>query len=176
MKPVPKLGRRRFSAVQLLIALALLFFFFPFVEEVKGGDIIVSLLLSLVLICAVLAVANSGRTLVIAVLLVIPAVVGRWISHFWPRSGSACRLPYRRTGRGCFRRRESAAIYPARAFGNHRSALCEHFGLSAGRSYVDDGLLACGPINAAGSVLFQHERGKPDPWTASMPSTSASSH
>jgi hypothetical protein len=74
---------RRFSAVELLIALALLFFFFPFVEEVKGGDIIVSFLLSLVLICAVLAVA-SARTLVIAVLLIIPAVLGRWISHFWP--------------------------------------------------------------------------------------------
>ncbi len=75
---------RRFSAVELLIALALLFFFFPFVEEVKGGDMIVSLLLSLVLISAVLAVARRGRTLVIAVLLVIPAIAGRWINHFWP--------------------------------------------------------------------------------------------
>ena len=43
---------RRFTSVQLLVALALLFFFFPFVEEVKGGDIIVSILLSLVLLCA----------------------------------------------------------------------------------------------------------------------------
>ncbi len=40
------MGLRRFSMVQLLIALALLFFFFPFVEEIKDGDIIVSLLLS----------------------------------------------------------------------------------------------------------------------------------
>jgi Ion channel len=75
---------RRFSTVQLLIVLALLFFFFPFVEEVKGGDIIVSVLLSLVLISAVLAVASSGRTLVVAVLLMIPAIAGRWISHFRP--------------------------------------------------------------------------------------------
>ena len=36
--------------VQLLIAFALLFFFFAFVEEIKGEDIIVSLLLSLVLL------------------------------------------------------------------------------------------------------------------------------
>ena len=36
--------------VQLLIALALFIFFAPFVEEIKGGDIIVSILLSLVLI------------------------------------------------------------------------------------------------------------------------------
>jgi len=79
-----ELGRRRFSTVQLLIVLALLFFSFPFVEEVKGGDIIVSVLLSLVLISAVLAVASSGRTLVVAVLLMIPAIAGRWINHFRP--------------------------------------------------------------------------------------------
>jgi hypothetical protein len=75
---------RRFSTVQLLIVLGLLFFSFPFVEEVKGGDIIVSVLLSLVLISAVLAVANRGRTLVVAVLLMIPAIAGRWINHFRP--------------------------------------------------------------------------------------------
>ena len=75
---------RRFSTVQLLIALTLLFLSFPFVEEVNGGDIIVSVLLSLVLISAVLAVASSGRTLVVAVLLMIPAIAGRWINHFRP--------------------------------------------------------------------------------------------
>src|SRR5437899_11413429 len=78
------LGLRRFSMVQLLIALALLFFFVPFVEEIKGGDLIVSGLLSLVLLSAVLAVANRHHTLVIALLLAIPAVVGRWINHFQP--------------------------------------------------------------------------------------------
>lgn len=75
---------RRFSNVQLLVALALLFFVFPFVEEVKGGDIIVSILLSLVLLCAVLAVADSKRVLVIAIAFAIPAIAGRWISHFRP--------------------------------------------------------------------------------------------
>ena len=75
---------RRLSAVELLIALGLLFFSLPFVEEIKGGDIIVSILLSLVLISAVLAVANRRRTFVVAVLLAIPAVVGRWINHFRP--------------------------------------------------------------------------------------------
>jgi hypothetical protein len=75
---------RRFTSVQLLVALALLFFFFPFVEEAKGGDIIVSILLSLVLLCAVLAVADSKRVLVIAIALAIPAIAGRWISDFRP--------------------------------------------------------------------------------------------
>ncbi len=79
-----RLGMHRFSAVELLIALALLFFCLPFVEEVKGGEIIMSILLSLVLISAVLAVSNRRRTLVVAVLLAIPTVASRWINHFRP--------------------------------------------------------------------------------------------
>ena len=75
---------RRFSAVELLIALALLFFFFPFVEEAKGGDLIVSLLLSLVLLSGVLAVSDRKGVLLIALVLAIPAIAGRWINHFWP--------------------------------------------------------------------------------------------
>src|SRR5207249_7476778 len=78
------MGLRRFSMVELLIALALLFFFAPFVEAIKGGALIVSGLLSLVLLSAVLTVASRGRTLTIALLLAIPAVVGRWINHFQP--------------------------------------------------------------------------------------------
>src|SRR6266853_6406320 len=78
------LGPRRFSMVQLLIAFALLFFFFPFVEEIKGGDIIVSILLSLVLLSAVLAVADRKGVFFIALVLAIPAIVGRWINHFRP--------------------------------------------------------------------------------------------
>ena len=78
------LKSRRFSAVELLIALALLFFFFPFVEEVKGGDLIVSLLLSLVLLSGVLAVSDRKGVLLIALVLAIPAIAGRWINHFRP--------------------------------------------------------------------------------------------
>jgi len=74
----------RFSAVELLVALALLFLFFPFVEGVKGGDIIVSILLSLVLLSAVLAVADRKGVFFIALVLAIPAIGGRWISHFRP--------------------------------------------------------------------------------------------
>ena len=74
----------RFSAVELLIALALLFLLFPFVEEVKGGDLIVSLLLSLVLLSAVLAVSDRKRVLLIGIVLAIPAIAGRWINHFRP--------------------------------------------------------------------------------------------
>jgi hypothetical protein len=84
-KPLqPRRRFRRFSTVELLLALALLFFFFPFVEEVKGGDVIVSILLSLVLLSAVLAVADRKGVFFIALVLAIPAIGGRWINHFRP--------------------------------------------------------------------------------------------
>jgi hypothetical protein len=75
---------RRFTTVQLLVALALLFFAFPFVEEVKGGNVIVSILFSLVLLSAVLAVAESKRVLIVAIILAIPAIGGRWINDLQP--------------------------------------------------------------------------------------------
>lgn len=74
----------RFSAVHLLIALALFFTCAPLVEEIKGGDLIMAILLSLILLSAVIAVADSKYVLVIAVVLAIPAVAGRWINHFRP--------------------------------------------------------------------------------------------
>jgi len=75
---------RRFSTVQLLIALGLLFLFFPFVEEMEGGSVTVSLLFSLVLLSGVLAVAEHKRVFVIAIVLAIPAIGGRWINHLRP--------------------------------------------------------------------------------------------
>jgi len=85
MKPVlPRLRFRRFSTVQLLIALALLFTCAPFVEEIKGGELILSILFSLVLLAGILAVADRKRVLVIALVLAAPAVGGRWINHFRP--------------------------------------------------------------------------------------------
>ena len=75
---------RPFSTVQLLIALLLLFIGAPFVEEIEGGEFILSVLFSLVLLAAVLAVADHRRVLVIAIVLAIPAIGGRWINHFRP--------------------------------------------------------------------------------------------
>jgi hypothetical protein len=79
-----RLRFRRFSTVQLLVALVLLFICAPFVEEIEGGHLILSFLFSLVLLAAVVAVADRKRTLVIAVVLAIPAIGGRWINHLWP--------------------------------------------------------------------------------------------
>jgi hypothetical protein len=82
--PPRRLRSGRFSTVQLLIALALFFIWAPFVEEIEGGELIVSLLFSLVLLAGVVAVADSKRVLVIAIVLAIPAIAGRWINHFRP--------------------------------------------------------------------------------------------
>src|SRR5216117_3547975 len=85
MKPMlRRLKFRRFSTVQLLIALALFFMWAPFVEEIEGGELIVSGLFSLVLVAGVLAVADRKRVLVIALVLAVPAIAGRWINHFRP--------------------------------------------------------------------------------------------
>ena len=85
MTPVVKRLRfRRFSTVQLLIALAVLLIGAPFVEELEGGHLILSVLFSLVLIAGVFAVANRKRSLAIALVLAIPAITMRWINQLRP--------------------------------------------------------------------------------------------
>ena len=83
-KVAARLRFRRFSTVQLLIALALFFICAPFVEEIKGGDLIISVLFSLVLITGILAIAGRKRALVVTIVLDFPAIVGRWINYFRP--------------------------------------------------------------------------------------------
>jgi hypothetical protein len=85
IKPtLERLRFRRFSTVQLLIALAVLLISAPFVEELEGGHLILSALFSLVLLAGVFAVADRKRTLAIAVVLAVPAITARWINQFRP--------------------------------------------------------------------------------------------
>jgi hypothetical protein len=70
--------------VQLLFALAVLLISAPFIEELEAGHLILALLFSLVLLAAVVAVADRKRTLVIAIVLALPAITARWINNFWP--------------------------------------------------------------------------------------------
>jgi hypothetical protein len=85
MNPVlTRLRFSRFSTVQLLVALVVLLISAPFVEELEGGHLILSVLFSLVLLAAVFAVANRKRSLVIALVLAVPAIIARWISYFRP--------------------------------------------------------------------------------------------
>lgn len=75
-------GLFRFSAGQFLVALILLLVLYPFIIELKHGEVIESALMMIILISAVLAV--GGRSRVLTVLLVLPALAGPWLDHYWP--------------------------------------------------------------------------------------------
>jgi hypothetical protein len=79
-----RIGNFRTSAAQFLGALILMLFASPFLDEFEYGQAIDIVLMTLVLVAGVLAVGRSHRTLVLAVVLMVPAVVARWISHFQP--------------------------------------------------------------------------------------------
>jgi hypothetical protein len=76
-------GVHRYSAAQFLIALVLLIVSEPFIERMDRGDAVESILLTLVLLSAVLAIGGGRRTLIWAIVLVIPALVGRWAYYGW---------------------------------------------------------------------------------------------
>lgn len=80
----PRPGRFRFSAVELLVALVLLFFVTPFVEDLKGGDLIEGALMGLVLIASVLAVGGRRGSLAGMALLMLPAFLARAGNLFRP--------------------------------------------------------------------------------------------
>ncbi len=56
----------------------------PFVEGLKHGEAIDVALMTLVLVTGVLAVGRNRRTMLLAVVLVLPAVATRWVGHFRP--------------------------------------------------------------------------------------------
>ena len=75
---------RRFSAIELLVALTALFVSFPFIESLPSGALIESILLTVVLVSALLAIATRRRILIVAALLALPALIGRWLNHYRP--------------------------------------------------------------------------------------------
>ena len=76
-------GLFRFSAAQFLVALILLLVLYPFITELKHGEVIETALMMIILISAVLAV--GGRSWVLTVVLVIPALAGPWMEQYWSR-------------------------------------------------------------------------------------------
>ena len=125
-KVLSKIRFRRFSTVQLLIVLGVFFISAPFVEEIKGGELIVSILFSLVLALRSLPLQRANAFWSLQSCLPFqgsPAggstIFGRSFFHlqsFWLPAP-----PY------CFCNRASARLYTARARGYCRSALREHF-------------------------------------------------
>jgi Ion channel len=84
VKRPSRIGNFRFSAAQFLIALVVLFIVMPFVEDLKNGDMIDGALVTLVLVSGVMAVGQRRRTLVIALVLVLPALAGKWVAQWRP--------------------------------------------------------------------------------------------
>src|SRR5437660_1826785 len=79
-------GMWRFSTVKLLVALVLLIVMTPFFEEFSQGDLIESLVITLVLVAAVIAIGAKRGVLITATLLLIPAIIGRWLSYVYLQS------------------------------------------------------------------------------------------
>lgn len=77
-------GRYRLSVAHLLIAIVALFVVLPFVDRFFFGKFVESLVFTAMLLAAVNAVGGQRRTQVVAGLLMAPALVSRWLDHFWP--------------------------------------------------------------------------------------------
>jgi hypothetical protein len=75
---------RRYSSVELLIAIVVMFVAFPFLDAFQVGDLIESILFTIVMISAVFAVAQHGPITVTAALLALITLVSRWINLYWP--------------------------------------------------------------------------------------------
>jgi voltage-gated potassium channel len=77
-------GLTHFSVVEFLVVLVLWIISSAFIEELKNGDLINSVLFTLVLFSAVLAVGARRKVLIVGVVLVAPAIAGKWLNHFRP--------------------------------------------------------------------------------------------
>lgn len=74
----------RYSSVELLISLVLLFITAPLVEDLPHGDLVEIVLVSVVMVAALFAVGGRHRSLAVAVALLVPALAGRWVDHLHP--------------------------------------------------------------------------------------------
>ncbi len=74
-------GRRRLSVVHLLAALAAMFIVLPFIDALRYGLVVESVVLTVVLLAAVNAVGGRRRTLIAAAALAAPALLARWYTH-----------------------------------------------------------------------------------------------
>jgi hypothetical protein len=83
-QPARRASAFRYSAVQLLGSLVLLFAAAPFIEDIPGGDLVEAVLVSLVMVLGVLAVGGRRRVLVFALLLVVPTLAAKWGNHVRP--------------------------------------------------------------------------------------------
>src|ERR1039458_9522723 len=74
-----RIGLHRYSVAGFLIALVGVFIGIPFVEQFDKDKHIEAILMTLVLVSGVLAVGGRRRTLILGVILVLPALIGKWL-------------------------------------------------------------------------------------------------
>ncbi|MFO0829462.1 MAG: potassium channel family protein [Phycisphaerales bacterium] len=81
---IPARGTSRTSAVQLLVALVVELVGVPLVQSLPAADLVEAALLTVVMVFAVLAVGGRHRDLAIALGLLVPTLVCKWLNHFRP--------------------------------------------------------------------------------------------
>jgi hypothetical protein len=74
----------RFSAAHLLVAMIAMFIVLPIADELPRGNLIESIIFTLVMIAGINALGGTWRVQVFALVLAIPALFARWIDHFSP--------------------------------------------------------------------------------------------
>src|SRR4051794_22933476 len=82
--PTTTEGVYRYSVAHFLVALVVLLLTVPLVDEFFAGELVESILITVVLLSAVVAVGGRRRSLVVALVLVAPAIAAKWVNHFWP--------------------------------------------------------------------------------------------
>src|ERR1022692_2994928 len=79
-------GIFRFSMAGFLAALVLFLVASPFTQNIENKNLVESVLFSLVLISAVLAVGHRRWVLWVALVLLAPALIGNWVNHLRPEN------------------------------------------------------------------------------------------
>ena len=78
------IGLRRYAVAEFLIALVVMLIGIPFVEPFDQDNHVEAILMTLALASGVVAVGGHRRTLILGVILVLPALAGKWLNHCWP--------------------------------------------------------------------------------------------
>jgi hypothetical protein len=75
---------RRYPVASFLVALILGFVTAPFEEQFRDGDLIESARLTVVMLTGLLALGGNRKTLAWGMVLVMPALAGKWVNHWRP--------------------------------------------------------------------------------------------
>jgi len=97
MKPVPQPSStstdgsvpsrpwyRRYPVAAFLVSLILAFASSPFEEGFRDGDLLEWLRLTVVVLCGLLALSDRRSTFVSGLVLILPALIGKWVNHWRP--------------------------------------------------------------------------------------------